>query len=369
MAVTPTQIVQHLQKYLPRLTDRFTEVLSVSSAVMGASNILTVTSAGHGKSPGDNIVITAGTTRNTLTAATLQADDTVTFTTTYDHDLIRPTLAGDDQTLAMAGFAGIWDGDHDINDVSNRRNFNVPLPSGETLAPTLDGNQYLIDNIPLGVWAIDTTPTADTFTIDMSESVEQPQSAVDGLTIISGFRIAAAANFKRAQAAYSEQGNGDFYLFVIMTDTDVSKDRHTLNDGVAGLTAQDERLLRLLNNFSTAVFIPTTGDLAGGAAQDFAYGELSTALIGSLFCAPFNSGSLVPYLTVPVGHGPGEYNSAYYVHVYDWQAPTVINYSDGLLDPVDTAFRDIEQTIELFGDEDAEMLLNIDLDDDPIIPT
>lgn len=366
MSVTPTQIVQHLKTYLPLFTSAFTETLAITGAVVGAGNILTITSLAHGKSAGQCVVLSGGLTRNELTAATLEADDTVTFTTLYEHDLIVPSLPLDDESIILGGFGSVWDGEHIINDVSNRLNFNVALPAGETLAPVLDGNQYLVYSLPLGAYPIATVPTVDTFTIDLSSSPEQPLGAVDSAEIIAGFRIAAAANFARAQAAYSEQGTDEPYLFVIMTDTDVNKDRHTLNDGVAGLTAQDERLLRLLQSFSTSVFIPTTGDLAGSAAQDLAYGTINTALLSTLFCSAIETDSLVPYVTVPVGHGPGEYNSAYYVHVYDWQLPQVINYSYGFLEQPDVAFRDILQTLNVLNDAEAPMIANIDLDDEPL---
>lgn len=368
MSLTPSTIVKHLKTYLPLHTSAFTDLLTISAASMGASNILTITSTAHGKSPGQYIVITGGTTRNILVGATLQPDDTVEFETGYDHDLTLPALPLDDQTLRLAGFGSVWDGDHSIIDVPNRRNFNVNLPTGETLAPTLDGNQYLVESIPTGAYQVATVPTADTFTIDLSTAPPMPLGTVDGVTVISGFRIAAAANFERAKAAYSEQGDGEYYLFVIMTDTDVNKDRHSLNDAVAGLTVQDERLIRLIQNFSTSVFIPTTGDLAGGDAQEYAYGELTEALLATLFAAPMDD-SMIRYLAVPVGSGPGEYNSAYYVHVFDWQQMNVVNFEAGFNAQDDVAFRDISQALSVLADDQAQMTLDIDLDVEPIIPT
>lgn len=366
MSLTPTQIVNHLKQYLPLYTSDFTSALTISAAAIGAGNILTVTAVAHGKTAGKYVALTGGTSRNELTAATLQADDTVRFTTAYDHDLTMPQLPDDPDMLTLGGFGGVWDGSHLIADVPNRRNFDVALPAGEVAAPALDGNQYLIEALPFGVYVIDTVPDADTFTLDLSESPELPQAAADSVEIIDGFRIAAAANFERARAAYSEQATGEYFLFVIMTDTAVSKDRHTLNDAVAGFTPQDERLLRLLQNFSTTVFIPSTEDTAGGDAQDEAYGAINEALMQALFCAPIISGSIVPYLCVPAGAGPGEYNSAYYVHVYDWQLPLVLNYSDGFNEQPNVAFRDIIQTLNVFDDSEAQMISEIDLDVEPL---
>ena len=365
MTVTPSQILKHIKRYLPKYTSLFTDFLTISSATMDANNVLTVTSLAHGKAPGDNIVISGGTTRNVLTAAVLEGA-TVKFTTTYGHDLIEPSQDNDDLTLTLSGFGSVWDGEHDIISVPNRENFNVPLPTGETLAPTLDGNQYLIYPVPGGAFAIDTVPTVDTFTIDLSAYPEQPQGAIDGLKIPGGFRISAAADYERAKALYSKIANDQPYLFLIMTDMDVAKDPYTLNDAVAGLTVQDERLLRLLQSFSTTVFIPTTDDLSGANAQELAFGTVQVALMYTLFCSEFETASSVKYLTVPVSNGSGEYNSSFYIHVYDWQLPMVINYSDGSLEIPESAFRDISQTSDINGDDQAQTENNTDLDDEPL---
>lgn len=362
--ITPTNLVQHLMTYLPLYSDLFTSSMTISSATMGAGNILTVNATGHGKTVGKSVVLTAGTIRNPLTASLLDGE-TVIFTTGSDHDLIRPSLPLDDYTLELDGFGDDWDGGHIIIDVQNRRNFSINLPDGYFFAPVVDGSQYLMESIFTGVQTVATVPDADSFTIDLSSAPEYPTGTVDGLRIISGFRIAAAADFKRAQAAYSEHGADEIYLFVIMTDTDVSKDRHTLNDGVAGFTRQDEMLLRLMQLFSTVVFIPTTGEISGSVAQTLAHGSIFTALIGSLFGYSM-PGSLIQYKTVPVGHGPGEYNTAYYTHVYEWQLPGVINFEDSFIEQSDVAFRDMVQTLQFFADEQAEMVSNINLDDEPL---
>lgn len=365
MTITPTKIVQHLKQYLPLFTSVFTEQLTISAASMGAFNILTITSADHGKVPGQYIVMTEGTSRNPLSDAVLN-DGTVIFTTGFEHDQTRPKLPGDKQTLILDGFGNAWDDEHEIIDIPNRWQFVINLPPGETLAPVLGGGEYLVDNIPLGAHPIDTVIDDDNFTVDLSYAPDQPTGTIDNLSTIGGFRIAAAADFERAKAAYSKHATGKPYLFVIMTDADVNKDRHTLNDGVAGFTRQDEWLLKILQNFSTTVFIPTTEDISGSNAQDLAYGAITRALISALFGAVLDDDSIIKYVAVPSGHGPGEYNSAYYAHVWDWQAPTAIHYEDGFLIQATAAFRDIQQTLDILNDDQAQMSSQIDLDDEPM---
>lgn len=357
--------MKHIKTYLPRFTDRFTETLTVSAASMGAGNILSLTSTAHGKTTGQYLMITAGTVRNVLTASVLDSP-TVEFTTGYDHDLTRPNLPNDDDFLQLGGFGNVWDGEHEIIDVPNRRTFNVNLPEGETLAPALDGNQYLIEALPLGVYQIDTVPDVDTITIDLSSARDLPVGLVDDIVVISGFRIAAAADINRARNIYSTQAQGDAYLFVIMTDTDVSKDRNMLNDSIAELTRKDLMVLRLLQSFSTTVFLPTSEDLSGVDAQNLAYDEIFTALLKTLFGYSI-TGGMYKAVSVPSGMGPGEYNSAFYTHVYDWQLPFIINWADGMPIEPDRAFRDIDYYHLVGGvDTDGMTVLPNNLDEEPL---
>lgn len=362
--ITGSDVVRHLKTYLPIFTDEFTSNLTVVSASVASGNIVAIEVTDHNLSVGNNLVISGGTLRNPLSSAVLDGS-TVKFTTKYEHDFIKPSKLFDDQTLTLDGFGSVWDDTFDIIDVPNRMNFNVNLPTGETLAPAVNETQYVIEERGInGVHAVATTPTDDTFTVVLSDIPQLPIGPVDDLSIITGFRICQASDFKRAQAIYTKQTSP--YLFVIMTDTDISKDSHTFNDGIASFTAQDTNLLRLINNFSTTVFIPTDDDLSGGDAKDLCQSTLFIALLKSLFGVNDFIDSPIKYSAVPAGSGPTEYNTAYYAHVYDWQVPSLITYEDGFLQQPDVAFRDIEQTLKLFADDYAEMTVNINLDEEEL---
>lgn len=365
MTLKPSTIMQHIKTYLPLFTDQFTEVLTTNSADISAGNILTVSSAAHGKIIGQSVVIKSGTIRNSLVASSL-IDGKVRFTTGYDHDLTKPTARLDPSTLTLGGFSSVWDGEHTIIEVPNRRNFEVNLPTGEVAAPAVDGSQYLVENVPTGVYIVLTTPDANTLTLEITESRDLPIGVVDGLQMIRGFRIAAAADFARAQDTYSKQGNGKPYLFVIMTDTDVSKDRNMLNDSVAELTRKDYLFLRLLQTYSTTVFIPTTEDLSGTDAQDLACDEIFEALLKTLFGFAID-GSMYRAVSVPVSMGPGDYNSSYYTHVYDWQLPFIINFENGFLIQREGAFRDLDYIHTIGGDDTDNMtVVPINLDEEQL---
>lgn len=378
MSLLPSALIRHIKTYLPRFTDLFTETLAVTSASVSVGNILTVNSTAHGKSPGQYLAITAGSVRNSL-ASTSLSDDIVTFETVYDHDLTKPSLINDDYFLTLGGFLDSFDGTHQIVGVPNRRTFEIALPTGAGAAPSIggivfpigfpilfDGGKYLLESIPAGAYQIDTVPDVDSFTIDLSSARTLPIGYVDGLEVISGYRISAAADINRARDIYSKQDTGKAYLFLIMTDTDVSKDRDILNDSIAELNRNDMMILRLLQSFSTTVFLPTTDDIAGVNAQELAYGEVFTALLKSLFGYTIDGG-MTKSVSVPAGMGPGEYNSAFYTHVYDWQLPFVINYEDALPIEPDVAFRDIDYHHLIGGDDTENMtVIPINIDEVPL---
>ena len=365
--INSSDIVKHLKTYLPAITDLFTASATVIAA-SSAGAVLSVEVTGHGYTVGKKLVLTGGKTQNELVTATLTSNDTaVEFTTLADHDLVKPRLPLDDQKLALVGFGSVWDGDHQILEIKNRRTIEIALPSGESTAPILDGNQYLSESIFPGVYLVSSVVDANNFTVDLSKFPDMPTGEVDGLGIVSGFRIAGAADFERAKATYAKQNTGEPYLYVIMDDVDISKDRKTTNDAIAGFTDQDTNLLRILQNFSTTVFIPTTADLSGVAAHDLAYKELFISLLSTLFGFKDEGRTAIQYRAVTAGHGPGEYNTAYYAHVYDWQLPGAITFEDGFINKEDVAFRDIEAAFKLFNDDEAEMTANINLDDEPLL--
>ncbi len=354
--------------FLPRLTDIFTSSYLVTGCT-SADTTLSVNIINSGVAVDQQVILSAGTSRNELTTAVLSADETsVIFGTLYEHDLITPSQVNDDQTLTISGFdSDDWDGEHDIGYVKNRMFFEINLPDGITTAPTLDGDQYLSASVDLGLQTVATLVDNNNFTIEITDVPSMPTGTVDGLEIIYGFRIAAAADIARAQAAYAKQNQDEAYLFVIPADVDVSKDRHAQSDAIATFTRQNLMKLTVLQNFSTVVFLPTKTDTSGANAANLAYGDIFTALLRTLYGYSFeDTETAANYATVSNGHGIGIYNSAFLTHVFDWQSSAVITIDNGFDMAIDVAFRDIEMSSFLNDDDYAEMSVSINLDDDPI---
>lgn len=370
--LTPLDILTHLQTYLPALTTLFSDSISGATATVAGNVVTVATPSAHGLSPGTKVAFAAGQFQNPVTATFLNPDDTVRFTVGSDHDLTQPKFFDDPDELVLSGVGAPWDGTHKIVAVPNRRTFEVALPTGETTAPAPAG--LLVEDRPAGITGLQTVatvPTSTTFTVDLSGVPDPPAGTVQSISVVTQIRVAGAEDAERAAQIYARSSASDAnarpWLFLMMTGTDASKDRETFSDAIAGFTVQDLRKQTLLQNFATIAILPTADDKTGFTAMSQAHSEIFRALASALYSFRFEDpDTSIRYVTVSNGHGPGTYDTSRYTHVYDWQVPTVVTYANGFDRQADVAFRDITQTLGLNSDEAAQLVANIDLDDEPL---
>lgn len=375
MSLLPSDIIKHLRLYLPRFTDAFSVPIDVASAeVTAARTVKVTTNAAHTLQIGNTIVVTAGRLENDITGVEYRESDTIVrFTTGAEHDFTKPVKENDPNTVQLANFTdSIWNTTHTLTGIPDRTHFEIAVPNSEPI-PTLNGNEIVYEDRPKslkGTWGITSVPSTTEFTFDVSaDTPELIVNPIDSLAGTQASEIFSAATMERAQAVYTDSsnvvGSTEMTLFIIMGDVDVSKDRHTNTDAVAGFYNGDEARLQTIHNFRTFVFIDTKNDLTGRQAQERAYGEIWEALLKSLF-AYRKDNEKSQFLTVPIGHGIGQYNTAYYMHVYDWQLPQDIDQTFGFKDSQDVAFRDINRyNIPPFEpDNPATWRLQINLDEE-----
>jgi len=366
--VEPSNIVAHLQAYMPAFTDAFSDVINATATASG--NVVTVAATAHGRVVGNKIIVAASGYRNSIASVTDNGDGTVRFETAQEHDLTEPKAYADPTTVTLGGFAAtVWNGAHAIVSVPNRKFFEVAFPTGEDDLPVLTG-AYVAESRRagiVGVQTVATVPNANSFTFNTAGIPNLPTGVINGLKIITGVRIYGAADFDRAQDAYTKFASGKAALFVIMSDADVSKDRHTLNDGIAGFVRGNLGKQIILQNFATTLFLPTNAQVAGHTAQNLAYSTIYRALSSVMYGFEFDDpDSEQKFVCVNSGHGPGIYNSAYYTHVYEWQVPSVVTFENGYNLTPDVAFRDIVSGWAVNADDAAVLGLNVDLDDEPL---
>jgi hypothetical protein len=349
MTVTPNDILTHIKTYLPVVSTDFSTSLVATAQALG--QVVTFTSIAHGLSVGTRIGIAAGKLENALDSFTDNEDGSARFSTTFEHDLTEAKDRNDPTTLTLSGFGNVWDGEHTITSIPNRMNFEINIPVGAPNPPALG---MLIEDRTaglIGTHTIATTPSSDTFTVDFTGVPPFPTGNVLAVSVISGYRIYSAADIQRASDVYTQVNSGELALFLIMSDADISKDRHALNDAISSDTSQNDGRQTILQNFSTVVFFPTQdNDLSGGKAQSKAYAQTFKELYSILYGKRIDDpDTAIAYLTVCNGHGAGVYNTAYYTHIYDWQLPTVLTFENSAIIQQDVAFRDTNLALDQGG--------------------
>ncbi|MFC3816568.1 hypothetical protein [Lysobacter sp. GCM10012299] len=351
--ITPNGILSYLYQRLPSLTDRFNQDLPVASARIESGNVVLAV-PGHSVVPGQDLVVAGGELQNPIIAATDNGDGTYRLETQFNHQLTEPRQPLDPTTLQVGATT------YEIEAVPNRRTFEVEAPAG-----TIFVGQALVERLynTIGYLPV-VSVSGDELTLQPPAGPELYNTALPGLRASAKLRIAVADSIGRATTMYTSDGPQRPFLFIIMGDTDVSKDRHTQSDAIAAFTAQDLRRLTLLQNFSVAVFLPTVDDIGSARAQEAAYGEIYLALTQAFYGYGFKErDSALQYVTVSAGHGPGPVNTAYYVHVYDWQCPATLTFESGAVIDDSVAFRDIDFTLDRDG---AVLFANVDLDKEPL---
>jgi hypothetical protein len=363
--ITPSDIVNHLAEYLPRISDKFSDSIAVDSATISDDRTVTVnTTSEHGLSVSDPLLFVGGQTSISISAVTEETEDEtalIEFSTV--HDFTTPNETIGTEPLPCVGFnESEWNTTLEIVDVPTDQSVVVNFPTGATGIPTFT-TAIGYEERPLSIFgtqSVATAPTTTQFTVELSADVPAlPDGDIINLSVTTGARIAAADTIQRAEEIYSKvPEKDDLWAFVIMLDADVSKDRHTLNDSIGSFTHQDEMRLRVLNNFSVVVFFRTSANISGATAQELAYGEVYTDLLQVLygfggFAISENNSQFV---TVSAGHGVGVSNSAYYTHVYDWQVPVDITVDNGFNFYEDVALRQINGNFPMFDVDETEKL-------------
>ncbi len=366
--IEPNDIITHLQSYMPAFTDLFSKRITASATSSGST--VTVTSTAHGLAVNEAITVGGGTFENAIVSVVDNGDGSLRFETTDDHDLTEPKLSKDPKNITLSGINVTWNGEHEIISIPNRRHFEIDFPTGITLPPTITTAQ-LVESREAGIVGaqiVATVPDANTFTFISASVPSFPTGALQNLSISSGVRISGAESIVRAEAFYTAQNTDEAWMFVIMNDADVSKDRNTLNDGVATFTPQNFGKQTILQNFFTVVYLPTdSNDAAGVLAQNKFYGEIYRVLVNVMYGFFFpDPDTQEKYVTVSNGHGNGVQNTAYTSHIYDWQIPTVISFENGFIIEPNVAFRDIISSWGNMADDEAVLSTGINLDEEAL---
>lgn len=354
-------IVTQLAILLPKFTDKVSDVLTISS-ISVSSNVATITTtSAHGLTTGKAVTL-ANVEIKTPIATRSQDGLNFTFTTDPAHDLTFGWA--DHENITLSGFTdSAWNGSFALQSSPNR--FNFVIQSAETI-PTLNGNEVLheirSDGINGQFSATRVSATVFTITGDFLDGT------YTGGTVNKGVRVAGAVTIERALAQYTEQSVTDLWMFVVMNDAELSKDRHSFSDATATKVTGDDMRVRLLDGFTITIVIATSQDITATDSIDICRHDLLSPILNSVFGALFDTGLAAnpDFRAVLTGHGLNEYTKAILAYTYEFEFPMDLTADDAVNEGDTRAFRDLDYTQEQGGDDTTDMtVIPINLDDSP----
>lgn len=356
-------VVKQLHSVLPRYTSLFSDVLDVGSIVASGGVATIVTNTNHGVKNSANASLTLANVNSETPISSVTKDgNTVTFVTGEDHDLTFGWK--EHENVSLDGFTDTdWNDSFKLLMVGNRRTFTVQSTNA---LPTLNGNEYLLENKITGINGRFQPSFVDLKTLTITGSFND--GTYEGGTIGSGVRVAGVINPDSISAIYTKKGLNEFWMFVSMHDAELSKDRHSLSDANATRATGDDIRMRLLDGFTLSIVKNVSQDISAIDAIDLCRHDLELPILKSVFGARFDTGlsSEADFKAILTGHGVALYNRAILIYNYDFEFAMDLT-NDDTVEPENThAFRDVELTELINGDDTVDMSVTVDLDDEPL---
>ena len=359
-------IIRQLQAVLPKVTDLFSETLSITTLTRSGTTVKATTSGDHSLTTGAGLTITGAQSPITISSLTF-LNGVATAITAANHDLTEEFQNGIGTDTPLVTVSGAteseYNGANPLLTVPNRTKFTYTVTGTPTTPAT--GTPTLLEQFNTGYNGrhVVTVTGATTFTYEITQTPDSPaQGTIEAHTLI---RVTGAVTVEAAQAAYTAKNDNKLWGFVVLGDVVTSKDRHTLSDAT-GLSANGtEYRQRLLMPFSVFVIVPTVNEIAGSTARD-QMEDVRTYLYKSLLRVEFETElqSITRYGVIPERDFFFTYDSATYIHGFDFSTQTDVVYGDTVDPGNSVAFRDIE--LQYLDDLDTvELTANVNLDEEP----
>lgn len=351
-------IVTQLAAVLPRFVNDFTTQIAVTSLSRVGTTVTVETTTAHGLVAGKAVNIVGALTPISCTIT--RSGIVGTLVTAQDHDITEN--AGYDVQLAGATEPE-FNGTFTLLSVPNRRTITFQMADAGALTAT--GAPVLLNGAsPLqqynGLRLVATVPTSTSFTYTIADST-LPTPAQGTITVKAAPRISSGVTIEDLEAAYTPQGTGAAWLFVVLGNALVSKSRSIDIDATDNIQSGQYFNQRLIQNVDFFVFIPSKAQNAARDARDRCeelLGPICRSVLGVRFP------SLVENSNNPlmlVGHGAFRSTPAYYAHQYNFEATLQLGPSDIYLPEDDVAFRDIAFTMDTdLGTGILNSLVNLD---------
>jgi hypothetical protein len=315
------EIEYQLRTYLPLYTDYFVDWLSVSSYSVNALEATIETATAHNLNVGEilnirNVIfpnpITSLTQSAGIGTAILQENTDFTYPNTK-----KITISGANEAE--------YNGTFNILSIPDRKKiiFEIPFtaPASATGSPVSEESNLIRYN---GLFSISSVLTPTRFVVDVSGPDFTALAGVEYFNM-KDVRIAGDISAERMLDSYTKQPIDKWWMYIISSGSNVSKSKNITTDFDASHSSGDYYRQQTQEAFGVYVVIPTKNVITPVDAQDICTNELKSGLINSI-CGYFpvtlftNSYEGIFYQA----DGIHTYNTAYYVHEYQFSTTVTI---------------------------------------------
>lgn len=356
-------IVKHLRVVLPTVSDDFASRFEISSVVV-VSGVCTVTTAiPHRLRVGELVSVDKVATKTPILTVA-KTGLLAAITTSAAHDLTESL----GQEIELEDFTDEdWNGKQTLGSVPNRRNFTIATTAA---APVLTGDEVLLERNRIdGVNGLHTITAIGATTISYATTAADGIYEATGAGVSGAPRVHACATPDRAREIYDEYRDNigsKAVAFVISEGGSTSKDRLSESDAIAARVSGDDLRLKVVDEFTVAVYLPTEKQIAAERALGRFTGSIMKAVVTSIFGlklpSVFACGD--DYKAIFSGHELIDYDRATMVWGYSFQVPQDLTIDDAVLAFGSRAFRDLDTTV-VAGKKEMTVL-DIDLDEEPL---
>lgn len=357
-----TDVVKQLQLVLPTVTTLFSEQINII-AITPDDITATVEVASHSFVVGDVVTITDTVSPVSITSIS-RVDEIATATTATPHDITENDLTTE---VTITDTSDVdFNGTFPLVSAPNRFTFQFTIP--DTIAASATGG-FLDD--PPGAFGYNgthvITAVPDTQFFDYVLPIALTNAATGSGVVNFSTRVTGAVNLERAIEMYTKQTDSNsLWAFVVLNETIASNDRNSRQDGVSSAAPGSDRRQQVYQNFSVYIVKNSADDLAARAARDTMEDVMSFLFKSLLFWkAPSGLADSGNTGVVFVTHLFGDYNTAVYIHEFQFQLISNITESDTVEPDFNVAFRDISLTMTT-SISIEQLTANIDLDDEPL---
>ena len=352
-----SDITNRLKEVLPKYTDEFSDIIDVTSLTRSGTTITAVTASAHSLTTGDYMTIRGALDPVTITSLD-RIDNVVTVVTTTKHKLSDPSLYAPSQLPILVTISGAdpaeYNGTFKLLTVTDENTFTYEITTTPATPATTAGFLLQEDFDGYNGYKQVTVTNTTTFTYETTNTnLNTPAQGT--IEMSNATRIAWAATAERADQFYSEDVNRvtQNWMFVVLNDKPIFRDDITATDPSAAQNRNESFFYESQQDFSILTFLPTQGETLAGSSSDKAR-TFERPILKSIANFPFSS-PLTESVYQPAvygGNGTEDYNTAYYVHRFDFLAKGYIQIADvsdvnpGVpLDLVDGTIKDTEGMI------------------------